>query len=632
MNIKAQCCGVVLLLVLMVFYVRQKRIKLHTEKAFLRIWVVSLCSLALDILSVVCITYQEVMPAFLVNGISKLYVTSLLWTAVCSLLYVFQDVYRKKESLKQKTLVLVAVGIVNSLMILALPIEIVKEAENVVYTKGPSVWVTYFFVFCMSLSLALVVEFNRNNINPRRKEAIRIWIGILVAAGGIQFVDNRLLFVGFAGAIGVMVIFLLLENPQLNIDQQTGLFNQAGFLQYIEQLNDRKERFAMVSMTMPQSNSIGVRKDTLELMQQEIYDFLLRIPGAMVFRYSDEEIFLIFEKCNLAEEGVSLLKDYFRVPIDSVKSNMIQPHFLYISAMEKVKCEEDISYLLRYIKETHPIYDEDHFIYVDEATIDAMYEEKEVEKLIIYAIEQDKVEVFFQPIYSNKERAFVSAEALARIRDKDGKLIPPGVFIGVAEKNGLILRLGEKVFENVCRFIKEKHPEKYGLQYIEVNLSVIQCSCHYLAKSFVEIMHQYGVNPKFINLEITESATFESKKNLLDNMITLRDHGVRFSLDDFGSGQSNLNYIVDMPVDIVKFDRDMTTAYFQNGKAKHVMNAAIEMIHGMDLEIVSEGVETKEQFQRMEQLGIRFIQGYYFSRPLPPEDFLRFMEQNCVAS
>ena len=103
---------------------------------------------------------------------------------------------------------------------------------------------------------------------------------------------------------------------------------------------------------------------------------------------------------------------------------------------------------------------------------------------------------------------------------------------------------------------------------------------------------------------------------------------MEFSLDDFGTGQSNLNYIVDMPVDIVKFDRDMTNAYFENGKAKYVMDAAMHMVHGMDLEIVSEGIETKEQYEAMEGLGINYIQGYYFSKPLPERQFLEFIARN----
>ena len=254
-----------------------------------------------------------------------------------------------------------------------------------------------------------------------------------------------------------------------------------------------------------------------------------------------------------------------------------------------------------------------------------MYREKETVQLLVNAIEKDWVEVYYQPIYSTKDQRFVSAEALVRIHDENGEIVPPGRFIDIAEKNGMILRLGEMVFEKVCRFVKENNVEQYGLEYIEVNLSVVQCAYERLAEDYIRIMKRYDVKPGFINLEITESASLNAKKTLLNNMTSLIDYGIRFSLDDFGTGQSNLNYIVDMPVDIVKFDRDMINAYFENGKAKYVMDAAMHMVHGMNLEIVSEGIETKEQYQVMKELGISYIQGYYFSKPLSEKQFLEFI-------
>ena len=117
-----------------------------------------------------------------------------------------------------------------------------------------------------------------------------------------------------------------------------------------------------------------------------------------------------------------------------------------------------------------------------------------------------------------------------------------------------------------------------------------------------------------------------AKKTLLGNMQRLMEYGVHFSLDDFGTGQSNLNYIVDMPVDIVKFDREMSQAFFRDEKAQYVMNAAMQMIHGMQLKIVSEGIEEEEQYRKMAQLGIDYIQGYYFSKPLPETEFVDFMK------
>ncbi len=190
----------------------------------------------------------------------------------------------------------------------------------------------------------------------------------------------------------------------------------------------------------------------------------------------------------------------------------------------------------------------------------------------------------------------------------------------------MIVKLGERVFEKVCHFITERCPEQYGVEYIEINLSVVQCEAKSLAKCYSDIMDKYQINPAFINLEITESASIVMKKTLLDNMRALINYGVSFSLDDFGNGQSNLNYIVDMPVHIVKFDRDMTQAYFESEKARYVLQAATDMIQGLGLKVVAEGVETAEQLRELERLGIDYIQGYYFSKPIEEERYLEFLK------
>lgn len=143
-------------------------------------------------------------------------------------------------------------------------------------------------------------------------------------------------------------------------------------------------------------------------------------------------------------------------------------------------------------------------------------------------------------------------------------------------------------------------------------------------------MERYQIDPSNINLEITESATMEMKQTLLANMEKLIAYGVSFSLDDFGTGQSNLNYIVEMPVQIVKFDRVMTQAYFSSQKGRFVMNAAMHMIQDMKLGIVSEGIETQEQLTAMEQLGIDYIQGFYFQSLFRSQSSLLLLKNRNV--
>ena len=217
-----------------------------------------------------------------------------------------------------------------------------------------------------------------------------------------------------------------------------------------------------------------------------------------------------------------------------------------------------------------------------------------------------------------------------RIKKEDGTMISPAVFIPVAEDSGQIIKLGELLFEKVCSFLVKNRDYKLGLHYVEINLSVIQCDQPDLAERLTEIVNKYNINPQMINLEITETASIRSQSILLGNMNRLIQQGFTFSLDDFGKGESNLMYIVDMPVSIVKFDKDMSKAFFTSSKAKQVVRAVVKMVHDMGLKLVAEGIETKDELDAMYKENIDYIQGYYYSKPLPMEEAVDFFKQNIA--
>ena len=167
-----------------------------------------------------------------------------------------------------------------------------------------------------------------------------------------------------------------------------------------------------------------------------------------------------------------------------------------------------------------------------------------------------------------------------------------------------------------------------GLDYIEVNLSATQCSQRDLADRYLTIMEDIGISTERINLEITETAQITASKNLMRNMHDLMGAGVRFSLDDFGTGHSNLDYLTSMPVDIIKFDYKMTHSYFENEKTRKMFAHVIPMFKEMGMEIVCEGVETKEELDTLSSFGVEHIQGFYFSKPIPKDEYLEFIRKN----
>ncbi len=588
----------------------------------------TLLCVTFDILSIIVINWADVLSPVLVKSVCKIYLLTLVGVGFSSLLYVFVDIYGEKQERYRKAILHNTItGIVGCCVICLLPLHYFEnDAHTVVYTYGPSVYVTYLVALYFVIRTFFTTLYSKRRMNPRRREAVLIWMLFWLGASLIQFFNNRILIVGYACAVGIMILYVLLENPETNLDRRTGLFNQSVLVQYLRQLYSRGETFSVVVFVLEHSFQKSLSIEEEQSVKFEVAQFWHTFSKALAFKRDEDETLLLFETQEDAQEALRMIQERMKMGWGVQKDILVPSRWMCILDSTLAEGEADLLYLIRYVRQNSAAFQEKGSVFVDKTLVDEMKEKKRVEMLVYDAMEQDRVEVFYQPIYSTEEKQFTAAEALARIRDEKGMLIPPGVFIDIAEKNGMILRLGEMIFEKVCCFLKEHNLERYGFHYVEVNLSMVQCAYEPLAEQYIAIMEKYQVPPQWINLEITESASLRAKKTLQNNMKKLMDCGVRFSLDDFGTGQSNLNYIIDMPVDIVKFDQMMSMAYFENNKGKYVMDAAMHMIQGMKLKIVSEGIETEQQYREMERLGISYIQGYYFSRPLPEEEFLAFLD------
>ena len=627
MHIQIQCCGIILMLTLYFFYMRQKRISLNSQKAFLRVFWATFICLSMDVLSIGAIQNRHLMPEPFVKFIAKSYLVTLLFVALGALSYICVDIYTREEVYRKKMkpyLFLASLATVGAYLA-PITYHFAEDKKTVLYTHGPSLYVTYGMALVFFIRIFFLLKKEKANINPRRREAVCIWLFVWLAASQIQFMYTNVLIVGFAGSIGVMVLYLKLENPETNLDRSTGLFSSSALFQYTKQLFDSDKDFSALAIVFENTAYQNVPMEQRPFIKMEIIEYLLKLPDVLCFKNAEDEFFILFDDTATSEHHAARIRERFETGWGNHHSSFVHPYWFYLPHASVTQRAEQLLLLIRHLRQDAKEFSESDFLCIGADSVNQMLHKKETEQLILEAMESDRVNVYYQPIFSTEEQRITSAEALVRIRDREGQLIQPGLFIDIAEENGMILKLGEIVFEKVCQFI-HKHPlERLGMHYIEVNLSVVQCAYERLANDYIQIMKKYEIAPSQINLEITESASTNAKKILQNNMEELIEYGVSFSLDDFGTGQSNLNYIVDMPVDLIKFDRSMTNSYFENGRAKYVMDAAIHMIHGMNLEIVSEGIETKEQYQTMKDLGINHIQGYYFSKPLPEEDFIRFL-------
>lgn len=490
------------------------------------------------------------------------------------------------------------------------------------YTYGPSISAVYIFVVVYIILTLVTAGIYNKKINPRRRFAVVLWMVIWIVSAGIQFFNNGLLVVGFASAVGILILFVVIENPEANIDRRFGCFNSYALTEYYKQLVERGSHFSFLEISFAHSSILeekGIDED--------------EILSKILFLLKQHDSILTFKNINLGFILISEDEEQLRVA-----SEEIIDKFQNVDTFDKeavlvlttqAEALSDVDEMFRFLSYIHKEHDNSvgKLIVVDESVVSKYKEQQLIEDEIDSALTEDRVEVFLQPIYSTKENSITSAEALIRIRKRDGEMLSPGIFIPVAEESGQILLLGERVFEKVCDFLKNTDVLELGIHYIEVNLSVIQCEKRDLANRLIAIIEKYQINPNLINLEITETASISARNILLENMKTLINYGFTFSLDDFGKGESNLMYVVEMPVSIVKLDYDMSKAFFSMPKAPHVVRAVVNMAHDMDLQLVAEGIETKEEFDCMCEEGIDYIQGYYYSKPISMYEFLEFLRK-----
>ena len=247
-----------------------------------------------------------------------------------------------------------------------------------------------------------------------------------------------------------------------------------------------------------------------------------------------------------------------------------------------------------------------------------------LDEIIDKAIANKSFKVYYQPIYSVAEKKFVSAEALIRLNDEKYGFISPELFIVAAERSGAIHKIGDYVMDEVCRFIASDEYKKLGLEYIEVNLSVAQCMSPDLAEKILHTMRRHNVSPDAINLEITETAMSYAQNTMSENIERLYSAGLSFSLDDYGTGYSNINRVASLPLKIVKLDKSFVDSE-DNPKMWVVLQSTVKMIKDMDMHIVVEGIETEQVLEKFANLKCDYIQGYYFSKPIPEEEFVDFI-------
>ncbi|MCI9976169.1 EAL domain-containing protein [Clostridioides difficile] len=242
------------------------------------------------------------------------------------------------------------------------------------------------------------------------------------------------------------------------------------------------------------------------------------------------------------------------------------------------------------------------------------------------ALVKNQFEVYYQPKFSLVNGEMIGSEALIRWNHPEYGFISPAIFIPIAEKSQLILKIGRFVFERVCIDLSDWKKQGKNIVPVSVNLSRVELYQPDIVKFINDTIQKYNINSDLIELEITETVAM-NELNILKNVLNeLRKYGFFISMDDFGTGYSSISCLRDMPIDVLKLDRSFLDGIENDKRSRNIAKSIVSLAKSLDLIVIIEGVETKEQAELMKQFGCDLVQGFYFARPMPGINFINLLK------
>gem|GEM_PF-1023770 len=274
----------------------------------------------------------------------------------------------------------------------------------------------------------------------------------------------------------------------------------------------------------------------------------------------------------------------------------------------------------------------EYFAYYDDKMRDSILEEQEIIGEMETALRNNHFEVLLQPQYNYVTGEIVGAEALTRWNHPEKGIIHPKIFVPIFEENGFIAQLDLYVWEYACSLLEKWTREGSLLKDmpLSVNISRVDFYKMDLCAALMGLVKKYGFDPKLLRLEVTESACIGNPEHMIDIIKKLQSYGFTVEMDDFGSGYSSLNILKSMPVNVLKLDMNFLSGEGDIEKGYCILRSIVQMARELDLSIIAEGVETKEQADFLHSIGCDIMQGYYYSPPLSAEEFEREVRENYL--
>lgn len=414
-------------------------------------------------------------------------------------------------------------------------------------------------------------------------------------------------------------------------DILTGIYNKDRFQKETTKmlLSDLDTQYVFLTMDIDNfkayNSYFGVPEGDklIQFIGGMVADFVGRLENSKYARYSAD----VFDMCFKYDENfLQELVGYFVVGLANYNNEyMIKPTFgAYVIDDPYLDIELMHDRAVLAAKQCKGKYKE-YISYYDSRMNAQIISEQQVLNEIDKALAHEEFVVYYQPKFSLRTGQSCGAEALVRWEHPKRGLLPPGEFIPVFEKNGFIPKLDYYVWEKTCRFLRKCLDEDGDAKPISVNVSIANLYNPNFVDSIFQLVEDYKIPMELLNLEFTESAAFENIDIVQDTLCRLHELGFVIFMDDFGSGYSSLSVLKELPVDVLKIDRKFLPKNPSKDKGGKILAAVIRMANWLKMPVVVEGAETAEQISFLKETDCDYVQGFYFARPMPEEDYTKLL-------
>ena len=634
-------CSLPIFLVILISVVVRKMTKGIANKLFIALIFLAMISAVTDVIMEEACRYLPLSDLRMAIADVTVFVYFLTRNAVIVVYYFFMfavtSTWYRVRPKWAKALFIAPYGVI-AVLVVSNPFThaVYSISAETGYSRQSAILVLYAVSMLYAVGGALYLISCRRFLPPGKLLPLMSLYALSILAAVVQYFFPYLLIEMITTAFSAVIIILFVLRPEENSDSSVGSLSYEAYKTELRKILMTKQKVQIAVISFLNANELRsylgeesylryvshviAELDAMFRREHIFFDIYFEHPGTVYIIVDDPEF-------NVGDAYERLGNELRRRSDKAAESGE-----RIIAKACNIVIPDDLSELGEIIRFGHDFRTQmaPNKGFADASEIISSRDYKlisNMDTILNRAITENKFRMYYQPIYSVEKGRFVSAEALIRLIDDEYGFISPALFIPAAEQRGVILPIGDFVLEDVHKFISENDFDELGLEYIEVNLSVAQCMQEELPEKLAFLSDKYGVSPDKINLEITETTYEEMGRVMEFNLEALSGIGYTFSLDDYGTGYSNMQRVSKLPLKIIKLDKSLVDDMSSDDGYSIVSNT-VKMMRDIDKELVAEGVETEENLEYLKKMGCDFIQGYYFSRPLPADEFVAFIREH----